>query len=273
MGTRGVWLAAALYLAVVGLLPGAAVAQQENHAGLVIHFAEGRTETWCVPFEGETISGDDLLARSELEILIDPSSGMGITVCRIEGLGCDYPAQHCFCQCMGGEGCAYWNYFYRDPGDDTWTYSALGALLREVPPGGMEAWVWGDGSLPPASELTLEAVCTPPAAATEPAAAQPAATEAPTAAFTEVPPATATNTPAAPAGTAAQAVVGARNTPTLEASMATVPPTVLAPAETVVARTEAQGERGSYWAFGLIVAVLIAVGLAVLLRQRRGRRA
>jgi hypothetical protein len=243
------------------MLPDAAVAQNENQAGLVIQFADGQSQTWCVAFEGGTISGDELLARSELEILIDPSSGMGITVCRIEGLGCDYPAEHCFCECMGGESCAYWNYFYRDPGDDTWTYSALGALLREVPPGGMEAWVWGDGKTTPPADLTFEALCAPPTPTPESAAPEPAATETPAPLVTSTPVAVVTNT-AAPGGTATQVAMEPTDTP--------MP---VSPVETVSNQDGAGSGGGNYVWFGLIVAALGAAGLMTLLRQRRVRRA
>ncbi len=92
---------------------------------------------------------------------MDASGGMGITVCQIAGVGCAHPAEPCFCQCMGGETCAYWNYYYRDSGEADWTYSALGALLRKVQPGAVEAWVWGDGKTPPSTDWTFEAICSP----------------------------------------------------------------------------------------------------------------
>ncbi|MBN1657404.1 MAG: hypothetical protein JXA93_03330 [Anaerolineae bacterium] len=254
------------------MLPGSAAAQEENRAGLVIQFADGQSETWCVAFEGATISGDELLARSELEILIDPSSGMGITVCRIEGLGCAYPAEHCFCQCMGGESCAYWNYFYRDPGDEAWTYSALGALLREVPPGGMEAWVWGDGQAPPAADLTFDTVCAPPVPTAEPTVQELIATKTALPTRTATPVAAVTNAKA-PAGTATQAAMAINDTPTQAPATATLPPTVVIQAETVAVSDGEETASSSYWALGLILVALGAVGLVVLLRQGGRRRA
>ena len=80
-------------------LPGAATADEPNQAALAILFSEGRTETRCIAFEENAISGADLLDRSGLSVITDASSGMGITVCRVEGLGCAYPSEDCFCQC------------------------------------------------------------------------------------------------------------------------------------------------------------------------------
>ena len=107
------------------------MADEPNQAGLLIDFGDGRVETRCIAFDEEEITGADLLLTySGLDMVIDASSGMGITVCQLEGEGCAYPSEHCFCQCMGGGACAYWNYFYREPGSSEWTYSALGAVLR-----------------------------------------------------------------------------------------------------------------------------------------------
>lgn len=265
---RRAWLAAVVILAVVGVLPGGAAGQEENQAALVIQFPDGRVETACVSFEGEAIAGDDLLARSGLEVVTDPSSGMGVTVCRIEGEGCDFPAQHCFCQCMGGEECAYWNYFYREPGEETWRYSALGAALRKVPPGGVEAWVWGDGSSPPAADVAFEAVCALPTPTAEPTVPETATPEPAAAVPTETPEAAA-NTREAPAATATQ-LVAAADTPEQARPTATM---VLAATATTAARESGGAAGGSYLAFGVILALLVGAGLVVLLRQRGGRRA
>jgi len=180
-------------------------ADEPNQAGLVVQFADGRVETRCVDFEDDQITGADLLALSGLDAVVDPSSGMGVTVCQIEGQGCAYPAEPCFCQCMGGGECAYWNYFFRDGGQAEWTYSPLGAAIRKTNPGSVEGWVWGDGHGPPPEELTFEVVCAPPAptptATSEPtapvlttAAVSSSDTPQPTARLTDLP-ATATPPP------------------------------------------------------------------------------
>jgi hypothetical protein len=242
----------ALLLLAVALWPASARADEPNQAGLVIGFDGGRVEARCIAFEEDAISGDQLLARSGLDLIPDASGSMGLTVCRIEGLGCDFPAQHCFCQCMGGGDCAYWNYFYRAPGADTWTYSPLGAGLRKVAPGTVEAWVWGDGHTPPAGELTFEAICLPPTP-----------TPLPTA---EVEAPTATPSPVAAATTVASAA-------SIEATAASPPAataTAIPPQPTAgPTPTPAQAGGGlvDYWPFGLMVLALAGLGAWVWLRR------
>jgi hypothetical protein len=138
---------------------GPVLADQPSQAGLVIRFDDGRLVTRCVAFQGGETTGSELLARSGLAIVIDSTHGGGITVCKIEGTGCDYPVDACFCQCMGNGPCGYWNYFYRQPGQEEWVYSPQGALIHQVKPGSVEAWVWGDGHTPPDPALTFDVVC------------------------------------------------------------------------------------------------------------------
>ena len=244
-------------LATVGLR-GAAVADESSQAGLVVQFADGRVETRCVTFEEEEITGADLLLTySGLEAIIDASSGMGITVCQLEGEGCAHPSEACFCQCMGGGDCAYWNYFYREPGSSEWTYSALGAVLRKVRHGSVEAWVWGDGTTPPTFEGTFESICAAPTAA-------PTATVE-LAASPEPPTATPTTTATRPASTPLP-----EPTQTLPPTSTTAPPasTTTLPAPTQIPEPAATQSLASYWPFGLMVLGLVAIGLFV--RFRRG---
>jgi cell division septation protein DedD len=219
-------------------------ADDPSQAGLVVQFEGGRVETYCLAFDGDQIAGDELLALSGLELVIDPSSGMGITVCKIEKLGCDYPAEHCFCQCMGGEPCAYWNYFYRDPGQADWTYSPLGAVLRQVRPGAVEAWVWGDGHTPPAADLTFEAIC-----------------DLPTPTPTTAPP-TLTATTAPPSETSEAA---ASPTPLPPTATATNPPPT--PTATPAPNADAAPTLSTYWPFGLMLLGLLALAIFVRLRR------
>lgn len=236
-----------LFLALV-ILPSAASAGDGDRAALVVGFGDGQVTTRCVALEAGEASGADLLTLSGLEVLVDASSGMGITVCQVEGVGCEYPADPCFCQCMSGDTCAYWNYFFRDPGETDWSYSALGALLRKVEPGSVEAWVWGDGQTPPAGDLTFEAICAPP-----------------TTVPTEPPPqATAELATATPVPTALKMIA---ETPVPEAapSTATAPPTAT-PASSP--DTDSLLDIFSYWPFRLIVIGLVAAVAYLRLRRR-----
>ena len=261
------WLGCLLALLATLGLPGATMADEPNQAGLIIEFGDGHVETRCIPFDEEEITGADLLLTySGLDMVIDASSGMGITVCQLEGEGCAYPSEHCFCQCMGGGACAYWNYFYREPGSSEWNYSALGAVLRKVRHGSVEAWVWGNGTTPPSFEGSFASICaaptadpaasTEPTASTEPVPTEPAATVAPAASPeppTAAPTAKTTESPATktpePTGTAPPAAT-------------TIPATPIQTPE-----PDATGTLASYWPFGLMLLGLVAIGLVA---RRRG---
>ncbi|MGD9404936.1 MAG: hypothetical protein PVH95_07285 [Anaerolineae bacterium] len=240
------WLGPLFFLLAALSLPGAAFADEPSRAGLVVQFADDRVETRCITFDEEITGADLLLAYSGFDTVVDVSSGLGISVCQIETEGCLYPTEHCFCQCMGGGDCAYWNYFYREPGSDQWTYSALGAVLRKVQHGSIEAWVWGDGTTPPAFSGTFESICPSPTA-------EPTATaEPPTAIPTAISTLPASPQPPEP-------------TPTLLPT-ATAAPRTPAPIQ-IPAPTAAQ-PLTSYWPFGLMV---IGLGLVALwVRSRRG---
>ena len=236
------------------VIPAAVSADEPNQAGIVVQFGKGDIETRCIAFEGDEISGDELLVRSGLQVIVDASTGMGITVCQIEGVGCAYPAEHCFCQCMGGGECAYWTYFYRDPDEAVWTYSPLGAVLRKVKPGSVEGWVWGDGQMLPDETLTFEAICKPPT----PTATLPARVEDPTM-TPELP------TPVPETG---KTVPTSSQVPT-ELPEPEPTPTV-APLEVLPSPTPAAGagqSLASYWPFGLMVVGLLLAGVLVWRRR------
>ncbi|MFE0425285.1 hypothetical protein ACFW15_23280, partial [Streptomyces sp. NPDC058953] len=38
---------------------------------------------------------------------------------------------------------AYWSYWHADPGENTWEYSQLGAMLYEPKPGSVDLWIFG----------------------------------------------------------------------------------------------------------------------------------
>lgn len=233
--------------ALVGLVFTArpARADKPNRAGLVVQVKDGQVITRCVEFDEDKITGAELLARSDLDSGIDASHGLGITVCQIEGQGCAYPVEPCFCQCMGGESCAYWNYYYREPGESTWTYAALGALLHHASPGSLEAWVWGDGRTPPAASLSFDAIC-----------AMPSPTPAATAIVTVTRQALVT-----PVATVAPAQ------PAVSMPAATAPAELLPQPTPAVA---ASGSGSGYWLFGVMAAGLILAGAIVWLKGRQG---
>jgi hypothetical protein len=138
-----------LLVALLALLPGAARAQDDNQAGLVVVFGDGRVEQQCVAFSEETISGYQLLQRSGLPLSVE-AGAIGPTVCSIGKEGCSFPAESCFCRCQGSP-CIYWSY-WRLEGDGAWRYQPLGAGNTKVRSGDVEGWRWAAGTTQDAEE-------------------------------------------------------------------------------------------------------------------------
>ncbi|MBU6352318.1 MAG: hypothetical protein KGS73_19475 [Chloroflexi bacterium] len=144
-----------------GLAAAPARAQSGSHAGLVVVHGDGSVVTRCVSFPEESIRGDLLLARSGLDLSIEANS-MGTTLCQIDGEGCAYPQQPCFCQCTGTP-CLYWSYWQLLDGE--WVYSNAGAGSTQVQDGQVDGWRWGIGTVdraqpPPA--ISFAEICPEP---------------------------------------------------------------------------------------------------------------
>ena len=114
----------------------------EKRAGLVIHFGDGSTQTRCVSFTEQSITGEQVLQRSGLSVTLNYNLGFGGAVCSINNQGCVFPAPdcECFCQCRGAS-CEYWAYFHLTPAG--WEYSSVGASSYLVTDGAVEGWSWG----------------------------------------------------------------------------------------------------------------------------------
>lgn len=260
---RGIWV-----LLLIGLLSAVAaagsMADEPPQAGLVVQMDGRHAETRCLSLGEDEVSGAELLVRSGLDVVLDPASGMGLIVCQIEEVGCAHPAEPCFCQCMGGGDCIYWNYFFKEPGQNEWTYSALGAAMHKVKAGSVDAWVWGDGNTPPSAELGFDAICAPPtpvpSRTPEPlptASSLPAVT--PTAPSAEAPLATEL-----PSTTPDQSTV-APSTPS-PASQDTA--TALSPTATPSPTPNSGPNLVAYFPFALILLGLAGVGGIAWLRRR-----
>ncbi len=146
-------------------------ADDPNQVGLVVRFSNGSTFTACIEFDESQLTGEEVLDRSGLSILTDTSYGLGAAICRIEGDGCDYPQENCFCQCEGVE-CEYWAYYHLDRQNNEWIYSGMGATWHTVHHGDVEGWAWGAGD-PSGSDvepppIPFEQLCAQPTATPEP---------------------------------------------------------------------------------------------------------
>ncbi len=158
-----------------------------NHAALVVRYEDGTTQTSCVAFSESSISGEDLIRRAGLTLVADYSSSIGNAVCSINGQGCAYPADDCFCRCQGVE-CEYWAYYRWEGG--AWQYSQLGASATQVSDGALEGWSWGPGNfsvgtVPPT--VRFDDVCVAPTATPTATATSTATTTAPTSTATAAP--------------------------------------------------------------------------------------
>lgn len=169
-----------------------AQAQGANRAGLIVVFGPNNVLQTCIAFEESEIPGAELLRRAGLNVIGQVSPGIGEAICKIENVGCNFPAQHCFCQCMGAP-CVYWSYWYWENG--AWIYSGRGAGTRMVRNGGIDAWVWGnDQTTPP--NIAFEQLCQPPTSTPAPTnTPQPTATDTPQPTATETPSPTETPQP------------------------------------------------------------------------------
>ncbi len=118
--------------------------QALHHAGLVVVFPDG-TDTFCIEFTEDELSGAELLQRTGLPLVLSGFGGLGSGVCRIDNVGCSDPG-NCFCQCQGAD-CHYWTYYELD--GEAWRFLPVGASQRRVQDGAVDGWVWGNGHTPP----------------------------------------------------------------------------------------------------------------------------
>jgi hypothetical protein len=146
---------------------GTAAPTQGGRAALVLRGPEGSVQQACVLLRDSRTNGEQLLLDSGWEVALDAANPMGSIVCSIEGQGCRFPAEDCFCQCADLGSCSYWAYFISGA-DGAWTYSPLGARSQPVRDGDLHAWVWvsGAGGEPEAQQdllptLSFDEVCPP----------------------------------------------------------------------------------------------------------------
>lgn len=238
------------------LSPSVARAQEEdNRAGLVIVHGDGSVMQQCVAFAEESVSGYDLLTRAGAALSVE-AGGFGATVCSIDGEGCSYPAESCFCQCQSSP-CIYWSYWRQQPGGD-WRYQPLGAGNTQVRDGDVEGWRWAAGTRSNAVEppaVRFEDICAATAQTTG------AATGAATGAVDSTPVQASSQTPSAAVQAAASVV------------STTLAGTPSAAAENIVAYGPEDEQVGMFGgALWLLLAAVLLLPAAVLLVWAQVRR-
>lgn len=278
------WLLVALLVALV-LISVAEAQVPANRVGLVVRHDDGRILTACVEFSEPTISGTEVLLRAGLDATMDVQRGG--TICSIDGEGCQFPIESCFCHCETlGAACTYWAYHHLI--DNQWVYSQIGASSYQVKPGTVEGWAWGqgaegEGATPPV--YTFDQLCANgayPATVVQEAGA--GAGDATPSSAAASPSALATATHQPPDPTALPTQMGGSVGPSPEPAATEPPPPTLAPTEVAVlpapgpsptaqsaarAPTATRSFPAGYLAFGAIVLLLLG---GIAWNQQRSQR-
>jgi hypothetical protein len=138
-----------------------AAGDAQSRAGLVIRYDDDRVERMCVVFDEPSISGLELLERSDVPFLAERSA-LGSAICKVGERGCDHPDEDCWCDYP-----TFWGYWSRDSDDDVWTFSELGASDRDVKDGDLNGWSWGKDGKPAPPADGFADVCPASARKTE----------------------------------------------------------------------------------------------------------
>jgi hypothetical protein len=248
-GARRCVVALCLVLTVALTWSQPASAAHSNGAGLVIRHGDGTIIYAYVEFDEDSITSDELLFRSGLDVIVSVYGGLGTGVCTIDGEGC--PADDCYCKSYSNP--AYFWHFYTAQGGG-WREEIRGASSRVVADGDVDGWSWtaSDPALPVVSIDDIAAMNgvdrnaqdpTPTPEPPTPTPVPPTATSAPT--DTPAPTSTPTPPPELPTPTATQQIAAAptvTSTPTHSPELApTAPamPTVTASA-TATSQTPTQ---------------------------------
>jgi len=127
--------------------------------GIVVQ-AQGKVSTYCVSLPADKATGLDALRATQLDLNV-VAGALGSAVCRLDKVGCSYPADTCFCQCQGAR-CSYWAYYHLMP-DGKWQYSQIGAGSLPLANHSVEGWLWTEaqdttpvGNLP---AVTFDSIC------------------------------------------------------------------------------------------------------------------
>jgi hypothetical protein len=138
-------LATVAIVAVAFLVGGdPADAANPSRAGLVVDHGDGRMAYALVTFDGEEISGAELLDRSGLDVTEVSFGGLGVAVCAIDETGCDIgTCRKRVCQGPARDD-PYWQYFTRST-DGTWQIAVLGLSGDSVRDGAVRALIWSAG--------------------------------------------------------------------------------------------------------------------------------
>lgn len=234
---------AAVLLALLPAFAGPVRAERPNGAGLVVEFEDGSVLYAYVQFSEESLSSEELLYRSGLDVIISPFAALGGAVCSINGSGC--PSDNCFCQSYTTP--AYFWHFYSL--QDGWLLLPFGPTNRSVRDGDVDGWSWNAGAHAlPATDIDAIALLngidrnaadpTPTATTPSPSTETPLPTETPTPTVTATATATVTPSPTLPATvTATPDATGTSTSTSTTASALTPTATITATGTTASSAT------------------------------------
>ena len=256
------------------------VARADGEAGLVVQDGD-QVRTYCVAFEGDGVTGAELLTRAGLTFDAY-GGGSGLALCSIGARGCQDSGSFasCFCECQGSD-CTYWAFFTRQYGKG-WVYSSLAFNLLRAKDGDVHGWKWGKGgpnSAPAPQEVTFDQIC----GHAPRGGAQPTAPPATTAPATQLPPTATLGASSATAASSPDASASAPATAELPTVTITIaggtgsPGVASSPTAPAAFEQAPDGDddddpgTNGLVAFGAVVLVLVgAIGGAVVWRSRFG---
>ncbi|MFI0943962.1 hypothetical protein [Streptomyces sp. NPDC021020] len=180
---------------------------------------------------------------------------------------------------------AYWSYWHADPGQNTWSYSQLGAMSYHPKPGSVDLWIFGATNIagtegrPAFSPDTVRARNTAPGGTKTSAPAKPKPPAATRPATAPHPSATASGADTDPSPTIIGTPSAATLTPTPAAT--TAAPSTAAPVSSAAPQPQdAEPTAAAHHSSGSVLPVAITAGvvavvaalIGVRVRQRRNAR-
>ncbi|MEV7512151.1 hypothetical protein AB0O57_29760 [Streptomyces sp. NPDC091201] len=183
---------------------------------------------------------------------------------------------------------AYWSYWHADPGQNTWQYSQLGAMLYKPKPGSVDLWIFGGTNIegtegkPTVTPDQLRAKNTRPAGGPGPKdtrTAKPLPPNVDTGPRPENPPPAAPPTAPPPSPTAPASPVPSPSASESATATPSAPPTSAAPAAAAgpavveaAPAADARHDAGSYLPAVATGALVLLIGAAAVFAARRRRR-
>ncbi|MEU6210263.1 hypothetical protein ABZ891_10170 [Streptomyces sp. NPDC047023] len=183
---------------------------------------------------------------------------------------------------------AYWSYWHADPGQNTWQYSQLGAMLYKPKPGSVDLWIFGGTNIegtegkPTVTPDQLRAKNTRPAGGPAPKdtrTAKPLPPNVDTGPRPENPPPAAPPTAPPPSPTAPASPVPSPSASESATATPSVPPTSAAPAAAAgpavveaAPAADVRHDAGSYLPAVATGALVLLIGAAAVFAARRRRR-